>query len=379
MNSLKADTERKYGKQFVEIGILLMVANVMTAIFLWQSVLHGWKLEAQSHYYFHAFLQEEGMDTFFSFDSTGGYLLILRLIFSFLGNREELVLITNLVLQLLGVILLTMGVRKILGSFWCCIFSVIGGIFSVLSFPVSEDLPMHFLWCALGSVFYFMVQTVEYLRCKNKGIFVSGIFMLGMLCGSALYFDITGVLLFPSLLLIIRKKGGEKRNIFFYIAIILGCILSFLFLLFFIQKDSYDTISPFLFWIHNQLLFYEQNTGNLIRTLFLLVFFIFFWIVIGVSLITKRDKITVEMEQLSLEQKAPEDSIISQPILEQPSLKKEIMKKEEMEGTVKLLHNPLPLPKKHVKKEMKYAFEPSKEQMHYDLNNYDVNDDYDLK
>ena len=36
-------------------------------------------------------------------------------------------------------------------------------------------------------------------------------------------------------------------------------------------------------------------------------------------------------------------------------------------------------PKKHVKKEMNYAFEPTPDQMHYDLNNYRFDDDYDLK
>ena len=51
----------------------------------------------------------------------------------------------------------------------------------------------------------------------------------------------------------------------------------------------------------------------------------------------------------------------------------------EKKKTVRLLENPLPLPRKHVKKEMMYGFEPSQDQMHYDLNNYDVNDDYDLK
>ena len=46
---------------------------------------------------------------------------------------------------------------------------------------------------------------------------------------------------------------------------------------------------------------------------------------------------------------------------------------------VKFIENPLPLPKKHVKKEMNYAFEPTPDQMHYDLNNYQIDDDYDLK
>ena len=51
----------------------------------------------------------------------------------------------------------------------------------------------------------------------------------------------------------------------------------------------------------------------------------------------------------------------------------------EIAKPIKFIENPLPLPKKHVKKEMNYAFEPTPEQMHYDLNNYRIDDDYDLK
>lgn len=70
-------------------------------------------------------------------------------------------------------------------------------------------------------------------------------------------------------------------------------------------------------------------------------------------------------------------------VTESPKRKKEGMRKEKnIEGetkNLKLIPNPLPLPKKHIKKVMGYAFEPSKELMHYDLNNYNVNDDYDLR
>jgi len=51
----------------------------------------------------------------------------------------------------------------------------------------------------------------------------------------------------------------------------------------------------------------------------------------------------------------------------------------EIPKPIKFIENPLPLPKKHVKKEMNYAFEPTSDQMHYDLNNYRFDDDYDLK
>ena len=64
--------------------------------------------------------------------------------------------------------------------------------------------------------------------------------------------------------------------------------------------------------------------------------------------------------------------------VQKPSIE---MNKEtpEIPKPIKFIENPLPLPKKHVKKEMNYAFEPTSDQMHYDLNNYRFDDDYDLK
>ena len=41
------------------------------------------------------------------------------------------------------------------------------------------------------------------------------------------------------------------------------------------------------------------------------------------------------------------------------------------------LYNGIPL--KNIKKEMNYAFEPTPDLMHYDYNNYSIDDDYDLK
>lgn len=41
------------------------------------------------------------------------------------------------------------------------------------------------------------------------------------------------------------------------------------------------------------------------------------------------------------------------------------------------LENPLPVPKRHVKKEMGYGFEPEPDKMHYDVSVPDE-DDFDL-
>ena len=44
---------------------------------------------------------------------------------------------------------------------------------------------------------------------------------------------------------------------------------------------------------------------------------------------------------------------------------------------IKLIQNPLPMPKKHVRKTMEYGFHPEEDMMHYDIE-VDENDDYDI-
>ena len=45
---------------------------------------------------------------------------------------------------------------------------------------------------------------------------------------------------------------------------------------------------------------------------------------------------------------------------------------------VEYIENPLPVPKKHIRKTMDYAFIPNESQMKYDIQVSD-NDDFDLK
>lgn len=61
----------------------------------------------------------------------------------------------------------------------------------------------------------------------------------------------------------------------------------------------------------------------------------------------------------------PESVPVSIPVLiQEPSSTPETKLKEK---TITLIENPLPLPKKHVRKEMTYAFEPSEQEMSYDI------------
>ena len=87
----------------------------------------------------------------------------------------------------------------------------------------------------------------------------------------------------------------------------------------------------------------------------------------------------ISSEEVTVDNISPKDVVEENTVEETFGTQIEIPEVMEEPKPIKFIENPLPLPKKHVKKEMNYAFEPTPDQMHYDLNNYQIDDDYDLK
>ena len=125
-------------------------------------------------------------------------------------------------------------------------------------------------------------------------------------------------------------------------------------------------------------------------------FLILSWILMSMTgikgfltVFVKKRTVTVAMEQ-----KVSKDmeSIITEPIITEPIITESIvtepilsLQKDEQTFTLieeengRFLDNPLPVPKKHVKKVMGYAFDPDESEMHYDLNELKTDDDYDIR
>lgn len=95
--------------------------------------------------------------------------------------------------------------------------------------------------------------------------------------------------------------------------------------------------------------------------------------------------IPVKEETIS-QKKVIEPEVIKEPepiIENKPSKEAEAIKEPVPLETIKpekprFIENPLPVPKKHVKKTIDYAFEPSEDKMDYDIA-IDDNDDFDIK
>lgn len=80
-----------------------------------------------------------------------------------------------------------------------------------------------------------------------------------------------------------------------------------------------------------------------------------------------KEEATVKVEKVIIEQTAKEDSNDGLEKIDIPKPSKP-----------RFIENPLPVPKKHVKKNIEYAFEPSSDQMEYDIF-IDETDDFDIK
>lgn len=374
---------RNCGIQMIEIGILIMIANFLTAIFIWQSILNGWKIDGDGTFFFHALVQKGKPQLTLGFDQVGGYISFLGIIFSFLGNRQELVIISNLILQFLGVGFFYGGVRFILGPIYGCLFALISAVCSVMFFPVTLDLPMHLTWSILSLFFFLFAKALKGIQSKEKSWENFMLFLMGGIAGILLFYDFTGIFLVLSLGIFSLNIGEsrKKSKISFIVYAILGFLFLFLLLLSFLYSSGHNLLEGIGTWYRHRIFFYHNNYQMKIGFISIGFLFFLYFVVNYVVMLFQYKKRKTSLPKAA-EEPFKKNNKRKEPSLERPLMEQLPMEQppiKEMMPSVKLLENPLPLPKKHVKKVMNYAFEPTLEQMHYDLNNYDVNDDYDLK
>lgn len=381
---------RKTGKILFEAGILIMIANLLSAYGIWQSILNGWKITNGGENFFQAFIQSGGNYVITYLNQESIYIAFLSVLFSFLGNKEEIVSIINLILQVSGLLFFYLGAKKMFRFVFPLALAVIGGVLSICFYPVIADSSMHIIWCLSGLIFWIGSKSFSEL----SGKFIKRI-LLGILLGIFCYIDLAGFFLLTVFILFIviaKEFNLKEKKIQFlhFIYFLLGVINGF-FVMFYLWNNFKFNKDVFQYWLNDKLRHFVQETSinQYISLSLILVVSVIFYIIkrsrkIAPVSTTELDavfqQIVEQEEQAELEQR--------QLTLEQDQAKPELksveseLKQAELEQNkpeIKLIENPLPLPKKHVKKEMNYAFEPSKDQMHYDLNNYRLDDDYDLK
>ena len=189
-------------------------------------------------------------------------------------------------------------------------------------------------------------------------------------------------------------KGEEKKKVLHLVGFFMGWVNAF-FVMFYLWNNFALTKENFVIWYYDKISFLcsVHKSSQYVALLGIMTVGLLFYVFLKVRNTESRVKIYENKNVVDANIESMNDSVSVQ-------VTEGVCCLETSENTntcdikdngssvenepidkpvIKFIENPLPLPKKHVKKEMTYAFEPTKDLMHYDLNNYDVEDDYDLK
>ena len=146
MNSQSMDTRKKTGKLLFEIGILIISITVVVGAGVYQAILNNWRVDSNGELFFQAFIQAGNTLRITYLNQQSLYIQVLSVFFSFLGNKEELVLIINLILQIWGIIFIFYGTKINCSYILSLMILFLSIISSIAFYPITIDTPMHFIW-----------------------------------------------------------------------------------------------------------------------------------------------------------------------------------------------------------------------------------------
>ena len=384
MNSQSMDTRKKTGKLLFEIGILIISITIVVGAGIYQAILNNWRVVSNGELFFQAFIQAGNTFRITYLNQQSLYIQVLSVFFSFLGNKEELVLIINLILQIWGIIFIFYGTKINCSYILSLMILFLSIISSIAFYPITIDTPMHFIWASCGFIFCIC----QLISSQMKGKYFKYLF-IGFIIGICCYVDLAAIFLFVSLLFMLMISDGysiKEKGLQ-----LLGYLLSVIFsysIMFYLWNNLSFNYQHFLQWINERLSVFSSKTYlygyiSICILLILSVVFSLFKLQLKADADTESElaeEIITSNETATVE-KVPENvhTSVEVSINTENNNESDNNIEPEVMKPINFIPNPLPLPKKHVKKEMNYAFEPSSDMMHYDYNNYRFDDDYDLK
>ena len=384
MNSQSMDTRKKTGKLLYEIGFLIISITVVVGAGVYQAILNNWRVDSNGELFFQAFIQAGNTLRITYLNQQSLYIQVLSVFFSFLGNKEELVLIINLILQIWGIIFIFYGTKINCSYILSLMILFLSIISSIAFYPITIDTPMHFIWASCGFIFCIC----QLISSQMKGKYFKYLF-IGFIIGICCYVDLAAIFLFVSLLFMLMISDGysiKEKGLQ-----LLGYLLSVIFsysIMFYLWNNLSFNYQHFLQWINERLSVFSSKTNlygyiSICILLILSVVFSLFKLQLKADADTESElaeEIITSNETATVE-KVPENvhTSVEVSINTENNNESDNNIEPEVMKPINFIPNPLPLPKKHVKKEMNYAFEPSSDMMHYDYNNYRFDDDYDLK
>lgn len=355
------------------------------------------------------------------------YVSFLRSLFLFLGNRVEAVTGLQIVLQLLGIFLFSAAVRRLFGRMPALLFMCASVFLPDIIRHCFTDGPENLYLVLFGLAFTAIAfynraaaKTKRWTAAKLIRSILTGT-VVGVLC----YLDLSGFILLPALLYLAASKKGRRYTV---LGAVSGMVLAFLldaavsgalvvsvfasWLKLYLHPFSLSRVffaeeaqlTQLFHWpqavfcgmalFHAVSLLYPQNQDNCRRNdaaaMLMLPWIalisagyeqgsmdygllnLLCWIMaatLGIAGFFKCGGrlrfFEIEEDTMSFRNRKKED-------------KAEELEVIELDPPVQYIENPLPVPKKHVKRTMDYAFDPKEDMMKYDIE-ISAKDDFELK
>lgn len=314
------------------------------------------------------------------------YAYILSWTCAFLGNKPIAVVCLQFLLQMFGIIFIFFTMRNLLGRISAFISIVtlafLPFVFQQINIVNYENV----LFTMLGIV--FVVQSLffrksNFTKYKNPS-WLFWVLILGVMTGLIIGLDISGILatLLGVALIIGQGKSESKffiqnRIIVFFIYLVgsISGIFASIYGLAINKGISFIDcgIDTFHLYFTNITFLYQDRP--IVLTIIILVFVttIIQIIINCIWKLMKLPKMVVELQSTQEIGEVLMDEIMIDTIEELQVEDSPIMK------PIKFIPNPLPVPKKHVKKELNYSFEIPEDKMIFDIDLLVENDDFDLK
>ena len=244
---------KKTGKILFEAGILIMVVILLCAVGIWQSISNGWKVTGDGELFFQAFIQSDGKYAITYLNQESIYISFLSVLFSFLGNKEELVSIINLILQLAGIGFFYFGAKKLFRFVYPLAVAVISGILSGCFYPVTADCSMHIIWFLSGLGFWVIAK----LFSNVSGLYQKHI-LLGILLGIFCYIDFAGffLMILCMAFTFISKEFKLREKRLHLLSFVLCSIISFL-CMFYLWNGQLFNVTVYQYWFKDKIKYFR--------------------------------------------------------------------------------------------------------------------------
>lgn len=404
----------RHTKTMLEVFAVLSLFAGAVLIRVNGYLMNGAQCTGTKEYYETALVKAGGSIPFIRHGASYLYTCVLSVVFSFFGNKQAVGIVLQMVLQLLGILCFYFAVRRLAGKKEA-VLSLAVMTFSEAMVNSQFTLTAENLYFFLYAGMFLLLSVYKSYEEKGRKTWLVLMFLLGLGLGTGylVYLDIAGVLFLAAVFYVIVSKKRKKGKNITYICFEAGGFLLGLSGLFLREAAVNGTafLNAAVSWGKFYLSDWKWNfavvgpdvtpVGNLFCLLASMwVFFAFFGkkeddsgmymlSLVGIAVLVSFGRTNMSYQLLATAYWSVLAAIgVASVITEKKEEPMNTIKKEEdtliiesleeePENRIHFIENPLPLPKKHVKKTMDYAFEPEAELMKFDIEVSD-DDDFDL-